>query len=40
MGHVVVKYKVRIDQPDEGTPNYEEIAANISNMDDFKKFIS
>ena len=34
MGHVVVKYKVTIDQPDEGTPNYEEIAANISNMDE------
>ena len=34
MGHVVVKYKVTIDLPDEGTPNYEEIAANISNMDE------
>ena len=34
MGHVVVKYKVTIDQPEEGTPDYEEIAGNIDNMDE------
>ena len=34
MGHVVVKYKVTIDQPEEGTPDYEEISANIGNLDE------
>ena len=32
MGHVVVKYKVTIDQPDEGSPDYEGIANTISSM--------
>ena len=34
MGHVVVKYKVTIDQPDEGTPDYEEIADNIDSFEE------
>ncbi len=34
MGHVVVKYKVTIDQPEEGIPDYEEISANIGNLDE------
>ena len=32
MGHVVVKYKVTIDQPEEGRPDYEAIASTISSM--------
>ena len=32
MGHVVVKYKVTIDQPEEGRPDYEGIASTISSM--------
>ena len=34
MGHVVVKYKVTIDQPDEGSPDYEGIANTISSMEE------
>ena len=34
MGHVVVKYKVTIDQPDEGTPDYKEIAENIGSFEE------
>ena len=34
MGHVVVKYKVTIDQPEDGTPDYEEIAGRIENFDE------
>ncbi|MEE3315309.1 MAG: hypothetical protein VX184_00495 [Candidatus Thermoplasmatota archaeon] len=34
MGHVVVKYKVTIDQPEEGAPEYEEIAERISSLDE------
>ena len=34
MGHVVVKYKVTLDQPDDGSPNYEEIASVISDFDE------
>ncbi len=34
MGHVVVKYKVTIDQPDEGTTDYEEIADNIDSFEE------
>ena len=29
MGHVVVKYKVTINQPDEGNPDYDGIAGQI-----------
>jgi len=32
MGHVVVKYKVTLDQPEDGSPNYEEIATAISDF--------
>ncbi len=34
MGHVVVKYKVTIDQPEEGAPDYEQIAEKISSFDE------
>ena len=34
MGHVVVKYKVTIDQPEEGSPDYEGIASIISSMEE------
>tara|TARA_B100000902_G_scaffold55233_1_gene61890 strand:- start:16534 stop:16854 length:321 start_codon:yes stop_codon:yes gene_type:complete len=34
MGHVVVKYKVTINQPEEGTPDYEQIANTISSMEE------
>ena len=34
MGHVVVKYKVTIDQPEEGSPDYEGIANIISSMEE------
>ena len=32
MGHVVVKYKVTIDQPENGTPDYDGIAGQIDNF--------
>jgi translation elongation factor EF-1beta len=32
MGHVVVKYKVTLDQPEEGRPDYEGIAARINDL--------
>ena len=34
MGHVVVKYKVTIDQPEDGSPDYEGIANTISSMEE------
>jgi translation elongation factor EF-1beta len=34
MGHVVVKYKVTINQPEEGRPDYEGIASVISLMEE------
>ena len=34
MGYVVVKYKVTMDQPEEGRPDYEGIAATISSMEE------
>ena len=34
MGHVVVKYKVTIDQPEEGSPDYEGIGNLISSMEE------
>ena len=37
MGHVVVKYKVTLDQPDDGSPNYEEIANVISDFDEVQE---
>ncbi len=32
MGHVVVKYKVTLDQPEDGSPNYEGIASAINEL--------
>ena len=34
MGHVVVKYKVTINQPEDGIPDYEVIADTISSMEE------
>lgn len=34
MGHVVVKYKVTIDQPDEGAPDYDGIAGHIDGFEE------
>ena len=34
MGHVVVKYKVTFDQPEEGMPDYEGIAIQIDSFDE------
>ena len=32
MGEVVIKYKVTLDQPENGSPNYQEIADRISGF--------
>lgn len=37
MGHVVVKYKVTLDQPEDGSPNYEEIATAISDFEEVQE---
>ena len=34
MGHVVVKYKVTIDQPEDGTPDYDGIAEQIDGFEE------
>jgi translation elongation factor EF-1beta len=34
MGHVVVKYKVTINNPEEGTPNYQSIAGTIDAFEE------
>jgi len=34
VGHVVVKYKVTFDQPEEGRPDYEGIAIQIDGFDE------
>ncbi|MFL2493809.1 MAG: hypothetical protein ACJ0HH_03545 [Candidatus Thalassarchaeum sp.] len=34
MGHVVVKYKVTIDQPEDGTPDYDGIAVSIGKFEE------
>jgi translation elongation factor EF-1beta len=34
VGHVVVKYKVTFDQPEEGMPDYEGIAIQIDSFDE------
>ena len=34
MGHVVVKYKVTFDQPEEGSPDYDGIAIQIDGFDE------
>ncbi|MEC8997861.1 MAG: hypothetical protein VX909_01255 [Candidatus Thermoplasmatota archaeon] len=32
MGEVVIKYKVTLDQPENGSPDYQEIADRISGF--------
>ena len=34
MGHVVVKYKVTINNPEEGTPDYQSIADVIDSFEE------
>ena len=34
MGHVVVKYKVTINNPEEGAPDYQAIANVIDSFDE------
>ena len=34
VGHVVVKYKVTFDQPEEGRPDYDGIAIQIDGFDE------
>ncbi|MBF92393.1 MAG: hypothetical protein CMB78_01275 [Euryarchaeota archaeon] len=37
MGHVVVKYKVTLDQPEDGVPDYEQIASEISKFEEVQE---
>ena len=37
MGHVVVKYKVTLDQPEDGSPDYEGIASVISDFEEVQE---
>ena len=37
MGEVVVKYKVTVKQPDEGVPDYQQIADGISQFEEVQK---
>ena len=37
MGHVVVKYKVTLDQPEDGAPDYEQIANEISKFEEVQE---
>lgn len=37
MGHVVVKYKVTLDQPEDEKPDYNEIAEEISGFDEVQE---
>ena len=37
MGHVVVKYKVTLDQPEDGSPNYEGIASVILDFEEVQE---
>ena len=37
MGHVVVKYKVTMDQPEEGSPDYQAIADSISEVEEVQE---
>ncbi len=32
MGEVVIKYKVTLDQPEDGSPDYQRIANRISDL--------
>jgi|TARA_B100000482_G_scaffold135551_1_gene99112 translation elongation factor EF-1beta len=38
MGHVVVKYKVTMDQPEEGRPDYDGIASRIGELQEVQTF--
>lgn len=37
MGHVVVKYKVTLDQPEDEKPDYSAIAEEISRFDEVQE---
>ncbi len=37
MGHVVVKYKVTLDQPEDEKPDYSAIAEEISGFDEVQE---
>ena len=37
MGHVVVKYKVTLDQPEDVKPDYDSIAEEISGFDEVQE---
>ena len=37
MGHVVVKYKVTLDQPEDEKPDYNAIAEEISGFDEVQE---
>ena len=37
VGHVVVKYKVTLDQPEDGSPDYEGIASFISDFEEVQE---
>ena len=37
MGHVVVKYKVTLDQPEDGSPDYNSIAEVISGFEEVQE---
>ncbi|MBJ29432.1 MAG: hypothetical protein CMB61_05180 [Euryarchaeota archaeon] len=37
MGHVVVKYKVTLDQPEDEQPDYDSIAEEISGFDEVQE---
>ena len=37
MGHVVVKYKVTLDQPEDGSPDYNSIAEVIASFDEVQE---
>ena len=37
VGHVVVKYKVTLDQPEDGSPNYDGIANVISDFEEVQE---
>ena len=38
MGHVVVKYKVTMDQPEEGRPDYDGIAMKIGELEEVQTY--
>ena len=37
LGHVVVKYKVTLDQPEDGSPDYDGIASVISDFEEVQE---